>query len=309
MGCQQLTYKKANFLKVVHSKNDKTTSKNVLSSYRYSFQGQEKDAETGKVAFELRLYDPRINRWLTTDPYRQYNSPYMAMGNNPISQIDPDGGKADDWYKDSDGNYTYDSRVNSQADLATYGLDGTYVGDTFYDFNALQSGDAFGNLFDLTNGSLVTSFLDGIEISNKTYFDIYRDTQTSNSTTGTFTFGDVTGFTLERPGPDTTTPNMRLRIPAGVYNVSLHNGSSYKNVLKLSNSQVAASRAILIHNGNYPKNTDGCILVGCSRSTDFVGSSVKKLNDIRAAFKDIDIKNIRVRVHNNFPHRGFPFLD
>ena len=82
-----------------------------------------------------------------------------------------------------------------------------------------------------------------------------------------------------------------------------------KESAHLSNGQVAASRAILIHNGNYPKNTDGCILVGCSRSTDFVGSSVKKLNDIRAAFKDIDIKNIRVRVHNNFPHRGFPFLD
>jgi len=93
MGCQQLTYKKANFLKVVHSKNDKTTSKNVLSSYRYSFQGQEKDAETGKVAFELRLYDPRINRWLTTDPEGQYHSPYMAMGNNPVSRVDPDGGE------------------------------------------------------------------------------------------------------------------------------------------------------------------------------------------------------------------------
>ena len=283
-------------------------NRNIVGDYRYNYQGQELDKETGKIAFQLRLYDPRINRWTTTDPYRQYHSPYVSMGNNWVSQTDPDGGKADDWYKDSDGNYVFDSRVNSQADLATYGLDGTYVGDTFSDFNAGQIGDASGNLFSM-NGSLITSFLDGIEISNITYFDIYRDTQTSNSTTSTFTFGDVTGYALERPGPDTTTPNMRLRIPAGIYNVSLHNGTSYKNVLKLSNNQVAASRAILIHNGNYPKNTDGCILVGCSRSKDFVGSSVKKLNKIRAAFKDIDIKNIRVRVHNNFPHRGIPFLD
>ncbi|CAL2064872.1 RHS repeat-associated core domain-containing protein [Tenacibaculum sp. 190524A05c] len=60
--------------------------------YRYAYQGQEKDLETGKEAFQLRLWDSRIGRWLTVDPYGQYNSPYVGMGNNPISQIDPDGG-------------------------------------------------------------------------------------------------------------------------------------------------------------------------------------------------------------------------
>lgn len=78
-------------------------NRNVVGDYRYSFQGQEKDAETGKVAFQLRLYDPRINRWLTTDPAGQYHSPYMAMGNNPITRVDPDGG-TDIIYLDSDGN-------------------------------------------------------------------------------------------------------------------------------------------------------------------------------------------------------------
>lgn len=28
--------------------------------YRYAFQGQEKDSETGKEAFQLRLWDSRI---------------------------------------------------------------------------------------------------------------------------------------------------------------------------------------------------------------------------------------------------------
>ena len=60
--------------------------------YRYSFQGQEKDSETGKEAFQLRLWDSRIGRWLTTDPYRQYHSPYVGMGNDPINGIDLDGG-------------------------------------------------------------------------------------------------------------------------------------------------------------------------------------------------------------------------
>ncbi|MEE3999178.1 RHS repeat-associated core domain-containing protein [Tenacibaculum sp. FZY0031] len=62
------------------------------SQYRYKYQGQEKDPETGKEAFQLRLWDGRIGRWLTTDPAGQYSSPYLGMGNNPISRVDPDGG-------------------------------------------------------------------------------------------------------------------------------------------------------------------------------------------------------------------------
>jgi len=65
---------------------------NTDGGYRYAYQGQEKDDETGMEAFELRLWDSRIGRWLTTDPAGQYASPYLGMGNNPISRVDPDGG-------------------------------------------------------------------------------------------------------------------------------------------------------------------------------------------------------------------------
>ena len=42
---------------------------------------------------------------MTTDPYREFHSPYLAMGNNWINKIDPDGGKTDDIiYLDSNGN-------------------------------------------------------------------------------------------------------------------------------------------------------------------------------------------------------------
>jgi len=67
-------------------------NRNIEGNYRYKFQGQEKDPETGKEAFQLRLWDGRIGRWLTTDPYGQYSSPYLGMGNDPINGIDPDGG-------------------------------------------------------------------------------------------------------------------------------------------------------------------------------------------------------------------------
>ena len=68
--------------------------KYASESYRYDYQGQfaEKDGETGLHSFELRQWDARIARWNSTDPYGQYFSPYMGMGNNPISLVDPDGG-------------------------------------------------------------------------------------------------------------------------------------------------------------------------------------------------------------------------
>jgi RHS repeat-associated protein len=65
-------------------------------NYRYNYQGQEKDPETGMEAFELRLWDGRLGRWLTVDPYHEFDSPYLGMGNNPISLIDPDGGSTTD---------------------------------------------------------------------------------------------------------------------------------------------------------------------------------------------------------------------
>jgi RHS repeat-associated protein len=62
--------------------------------YRYGYQGEfaETDSETGKTAFQLRIYDPRIGRWLTVDPMGQYHSPYMAMDNRPNMSVDPTGG-------------------------------------------------------------------------------------------------------------------------------------------------------------------------------------------------------------------------
>ncbi|MGP1994258.1 RHS repeat domain-containing protein [Zobellia laminariae] len=76
--------------------------RNLVGDYRYAFQGQEKDSETGKEAFELRLWDSRIGRWLGPDPYGEFSSPYLGMGNNPINLIDPNGGMTDDccdeWY-------------------------------------------------------------------------------------------------------------------------------------------------------------------------------------------------------------------
>jgi len=38
------------------------------------------------------MYDARIGRWISPDPYGEFHSPYLAMANNPASVTDPDGG-------------------------------------------------------------------------------------------------------------------------------------------------------------------------------------------------------------------------
>jgi hypothetical protein len=41
------------------------------------------------------MYDARVARWLSADPYGQFFSPYVGMGNNPVIGVDPDGGYVD----------------------------------------------------------------------------------------------------------------------------------------------------------------------------------------------------------------------
>ena len=62
------------------------------TEYRYDYQGQLKDAETGKNDFYFRQYDAALARWSDTDPYDQYSSPYESMGNAHTVATDPSGG-------------------------------------------------------------------------------------------------------------------------------------------------------------------------------------------------------------------------
>jgi RHS repeat-associated protein len=68
------------------------------STYRYGFNGKEKDDETnvngGSYDFGARMYDSRLGRWLSLDPLQaKYAnlSPYNFTGNSPILYLDPDG--------------------------------------------------------------------------------------------------------------------------------------------------------------------------------------------------------------------------
>lgn len=58
---------------------------------RYNFQGKEYENKTEWHNFHARQYDASLGRWFAVDPKNQFSSPYLAMGNNPVNGIDPDG--------------------------------------------------------------------------------------------------------------------------------------------------------------------------------------------------------------------------
>ena len=134
---------------------------------------------------------------------------------------------------------------------------------------------------------------------------INRTSQNSQSTLGTFSIPshNFNGFILERPGPDTTTRNMRKRVPIGVYKVKWHKTTLNRSLGKafvLFNDDVPADRYILIHIGNYPKDTDGCILLGSSKGKDFVGNSTSTIFAFYKLFENSDLTKIRVKITENY---------
>ncbi len=69
-----------------------------VGEYRYGFNGMEKDDEAkgdGNQYTSLhRIYDPRLGRWLSTDPEVEEfpdETPYNNNQNNPIVNTDPNG--------------------------------------------------------------------------------------------------------------------------------------------------------------------------------------------------------------------------
>ncbi len=104
---------------------------------------------------------------------------------------------------------------------------------------------------------------------------LIRDTFTDKSTLGKLYFdGEFYGHTLELPWKDN---EKRVScIPKGVYEVKKRytEESKYKyehlHILDVENREL-----ILMHVGNYPKNSKGCILLGNTRALNFVGESRK----------------------------------
>ena len=98
---------------------------------------------------------------------------------------------------------------------------------------------------------------------------LQRDPPTHISTPGQL-FGDTgrLAYTLERHPGDPEHPS----IPEGTYPVTMLKSSKFGTLLPHV-LNVPGREAIEIHCGNFPRDTEGCILVGNERGEDYVGES------------------------------------
>lgn len=66
---------------------------NAISyGYQGEFAEEVNDFDLNYNEFELRNFDPQIGRWTGVDPYDEFPSPYTGMGNDPVNNVDEDGG-------------------------------------------------------------------------------------------------------------------------------------------------------------------------------------------------------------------------
>jgi hypothetical protein len=116
----------------------------------------------------------------------------------------------------------------------------------------------------------------------------------------------ASGFILERPGPDTTQSGQRLRIPDGVYKMQWAVTSATPSLNKqaplpwIYNTSVPAARMIYIHHGNFPRDTDGCLLIGSGRAEDMVTGSVPALKKLKVFLNRVGVENIEVRINSHY---------
>lgn len=211
-----------------------------------------------------------LRKWLSVDPLVDKNiatAPYMYCLGNPMVYIDPNG--EDEWTLDTNTGQFHNIGDKGGSTTDYYSV-GTYEGKNF------------------------TSYADYEIERGEGTINSFRIKETDKSTISAFHIPETNteGFFLERPGPDTEESEQFLRIPAAQYGLHKNSGSRFPGVPRLyllktdnNNEGVGGAfdkRAILIHAGNTPDDTAGCLLPGSTMSTDFVGGSratLKKITD------------------------------
>lgn len=135
-----------------------------------------------------------------------------------------------------------------------------------------------------------------------------------NSTLGSIVLKDgnkvlFSGFTCENDGPSTDTPMQDKRIVAREYNLEWTKTSKNGNKAlgKWQNKAMWVTcdkelpsfrgRRILVHTGNFPTDTEGCILVGTSKSEKgCINRSVEAIIKLFNAIDEAGIENVKLVV-------------
>lgn len=113
--------------------------------------------------------------------------------------------------------------------------------------------------------------------------EVRRGQYTHQSTTGElFLDGQFFCYTLEPPKRDVKP----CTIPVGSYDLTLRWSPRFARLMPHVEG-VPGFDGILIHWGNYPRDTEGCLLVGTSRELDFVGNSRAAFDQLWAKLQDV----------------------
>ena len=108
---------------------------------------------------------------------------------------------------------------------------------------------------------------------------VVRDTFTENSTIGKMLIdGAFFCYTLEDTIRDVKVAG-ETAIPYGSYKVIVNMSNRFKRLMPLL-IDVKGFDGVRIHNGNTKADTHGCILVGSTKSKDFIGDSKVTFNKL-----------------------------
>jgi len=114
--------------------------------------------------------------------------------------------------------------------------------------------------------------------------ELKRLHRTNNSTIGElYVNGVFECYTLEDKEREVKIKN-ETAIPKGVYIVGITLSNRFKKMLPIL-MNVPNFEGVRIHPGNSNHDTEGCILVGTTRSVDFIGNSRKAFNKLFAKLK------------------------
>lgn len=113
---------------------------------------------------------------------------------------------------------------------------------------------------------------------------VIRDTFTEDSTIGKMYINDKYHcYTLEDKAREVKVQNVTA-IPKGRYEVIVNFSNRFQQLMPLL-LNVPNFEGVRIHWGNYSKDTEGCILVGSSKSVNMVGNSRAQYTKLMAELK------------------------
>ena len=113
---------------------------------------------------------------------------------------------------------------------------------------------------------------------------VIRDTFTEDSTIGKMYINDKYHcYTLEDKVREVKVQNVTA-IPKGRYEVIVNFSNRFQQLMPLL-LNVPNFEGVRIHWGNYSKDTEGCILVGSSKSVNMIGNSRAQYTKLMAELK------------------------